>query len=498
MRKRMIAFAFTLCSCILLCACGGAANQENTETKSADAEVNANSDSVTKSLLKDVYIIPQTLENPDLVIVWDTSEEAWNETLERDPNAFNLVWSTKSAFEAMYGGHVTIYGVGWGDMMNKALEMAANGEPCDLVQANDQNFPRYARKNAVQDISKYIDLNDDFWYKNVTDAYTFAGIPYVVGAEATPVVISFNKTLFEEKGVKTPREYFNEGNWTWDTFREVGIKMTEDTDHDGTTDIYGFGWWDSFWVQFLNSNNATTLSYLDDGSVQGNFFSDAAKEGFDFLKKAYLEDKFIVPPENGDFFQAYKEGKLAMTCEYGFTAKTGFDCDYEIDWAPLPTGPSGSKYDSGGSLQGFAIPANSANPEGAAAFIRMAYELLTDYNLRQRIEKFGLEDVELMNQLAKHIHFSPIGVDNYWDAQWQIYHGISTGLPMEEFTNNANDFFKNDRDNMLAEGNPTEEDVEEEAENITEETVENISDENITEDNSSEEAEKTSDSTATN
>lgn len=443
MKRKKRAIAFILCFSMILIACGCTrADQGNEENAFTNTEVKADVGDAVKSISEDVYIIPQTLENPDLVIVWDTSEEAWNETLENDPNAFNLVWTTKSAFEDMYGGHVTVYGVGWGDMMDKALEMAANGEACDLVQANDQNFPKYARENAVLDISQYIDLNDDFWYPNVTEAFTFAGVPYVVGAEATPVVISFNKTLFEEKGVKTPREYFNEGNWTWDTFREVGMKMTEDTDHDGVTDIYGFGWWDSFWVQFLNTNNNTTLKYLDDGSVQGNFFSDAAKEGFEFLQKAYLVDKFIFPPEDGDFFQKYREGKLAMTCEYGFTAKVGFECDYEIDWAPLPTGPSGSTYDSGGSLQGFAIPTNSANPEGAAAFIRMAYELMTDYNQRQRIEKFGLEDVELMNQLAKHIHFSPIGVDNYWDAQWQIYHGISTGQAMEEYTNKANEFFK--------------------------------------------------------
>ncbi len=436
--------AYTVIFSMILSACASGNDKKNNGADVKQTKVENYYENASKSISKDVYIVPQKLDNPDLVIVWDTSEEAWKETIEKDPNAFNLVWTTKDAFEKMYGGHVTVYGVGWGEMMNTALEMVEKGEACDLVQANDQNFPNYSRKNAVVDISQYINLDDDFWYDNVTEAFTFGGVPYVVGAEATPVVISFNKTLFEEKGIKNPREYFEEGTWTWDTFREVCMSMTEDTDHDGENDLYGFGWWDSFWVMFLNTNAITTLNYIEDGSVESNFFTDQASETFQFLQKAYVEDKFIMPPEKGDFVQAYKDGKIAMTCEYGFTAKVGFDCDFEIDWAPLPTGPSGTRYDSGGSLQGFAIPTTTANPEGAAAFIRMAYELVTDYNQRQRIEKFGLEEVELMNQLARHIHFSPIGVDHYWDAQWQIYHGISTGMPIKEFTTIADDFFKED------------------------------------------------------
>lgn len=440
MKRKALALLYALTVSMLLSACSGSATH-NSAISNEDIEVFDTLEAM-KRISDDVYIVPQSLDNPDLVIVWDISEEEWNSMKEADPDAFNLVYTTKEAFEALYGGTVTVYGVGWGEMMNKTLEMVSNGEPCDLVQAHDQNFPKYASENAVMDISQYIDLEDDFWYDNVTEAFTFGGTHYVAGAEATPVCISYNKTLFEEKGIKTPKEYFDEDNWTWDTFKEVCMEMTDDTDHDGENDVYGFGWWDSFWVMFNNTNGINTLNYLEDGSVQGNFFNDEAKESFEFLQNAYTKDKFIFPPEKGDFVNAYKEGKIAMTCEYGFTAKVGFPCDYEIDWAPLPKGPSGAKYDCGGGLQGFAIPVTSTNPEGAAAFVRIAYELMIDYNQRQRIERYGLEDVELMNQLAKHVHFNPIGVDKYWDAQWTIYHGISTGIAIDEFTKDADNFFK--------------------------------------------------------
>lgn len=49
----------------------------------------------------------------------------------------------------------------------------------------------------------------------------------------------YNVDMFKDYGVKTPKEYFLEGNWNWDTFFEVMQKMTKDADGDGTMDTYG-------------------------------------------------------------------------------------------------------------------------------------------------------------------------------------------------------------------------------------------------------------------
>ena len=49
----------------------------------------------------------------------------------------------------------------------------------------------------------------------------------------------YNVDMFNDYGVKTPKEYFLEGNWTWDTFKEVMVQMTKDTNGDGKIDTYG-------------------------------------------------------------------------------------------------------------------------------------------------------------------------------------------------------------------------------------------------------------------
>ena len=451
MRKKILAFA--LAGAMGLAACGGSPSDEKgtptpiksdeqpdkkEEEKDDESEKKEESDGEKKE--EEIKgSLPDSLANANLTIVWDMTEEAWKAAKEEDPDAFNLVWTTKEEFEKKYGGKVEIIGVGWGDQASTVISMVNAGEVCDLAQAHDQNFPIYGAKNIVQDISQYIDLNDGFWYDSVTKAFTYNGKPYAAGADAAPVVISYNKTLFEQNGIKTPMEYFNEGNWNWDTFRQVALDMTGDTDGDGNPDVFGFGWWDSFYVQMLNANGTVSINYDDPNGVSSNYLSPQATEAFTFLQNGYITDKFMERPDGDKFISNFKSGKLAMTCEYSFAAITAYPCDYEIEWAPLPTGPSGEKYECGGSLSGFAIPVTSQNPEGAAVFARMAYELLKEHNTTKQIATYGQEEFDLMQTLAEHINFAPIGIEKYWDANWTIFSGMIEGTPVSTFATNADE-----------------------------------------------------------
>jgi len=51
----------------------------------------------------------------------------------------------------------------------------------------------------------------------------------------------YNKTLFEQYGVKSPKEYYMENNWNWDTMEKCFNEITKDLDGDGKMDIYGSG-----------------------------------------------------------------------------------------------------------------------------------------------------------------------------------------------------------------------------------------------------------------
>ena len=80
----------------------------------------------------------------------------------------------------------------------------------------------------------------------------------------------YNKTAFEQAGVKSPGEYFMEDNWTWDTFEKAGQEITQDLDGDGTIDIYGSGTY--FWLipvpMYRRMNDDGTLTSLVRNSEQ--------------------------------------------------------------------------------------------------------------------------------------------------------------------------------------------------------------------------------------
>ncbi len=51
-------------------------------------------------------------------------------------------------------------------------------------------------------------------------------------------------SLFEEEGLKTPLEYYKEGNWTWEVMVDLAQKLTKDKDGgDGEIDQYGLSSW---------------------------------------------------------------------------------------------------------------------------------------------------------------------------------------------------------------------------------------------------------------
>jgi len=52
-------------------------------------------------------------------------------------------------------------------------------------------------------------------------------------------MLYYNVDMFTEYGVKTPKEHFLEGTWTWDTFLETMVAMTKDTNGDSKIDTYG-------------------------------------------------------------------------------------------------------------------------------------------------------------------------------------------------------------------------------------------------------------------
>ncbi|OEF99165.1 hypothetical protein BHF71_09790 [Vulcanibacillus modesticaldus] len=129
------------------------------------------------------------------------------------------------------------------DYYTKLQTMIAGNDAPDLMWLSQEYIPAYAELGAIEDITTYakndssIDLND-FYVPTLATAKwkdKLYGFPWI----AQPVIMYYNKDLFDEAGLDYPEDI------TWDEFIEMGKKLTKDTDGDGKIDQYGFivnGW----------------------------------------------------------------------------------------------------------------------------------------------------------------------------------------------------------------------------------------------------------------
>ena len=132
------------------------------------------------AMLLSLLAVPAMAEDT-INIIWYNTEDTYKNNVAANPDAFDPVWSVIPEFEAATGVKVNVIAVEWGDMINTAATRVGNGEPLDLVQANDQSFPVYPARKIVQPIAQYLDLSKDCFYDSVTNAFTFGGQAYAAG-----------------------------------------------------------------------------------------------------------------------------------------------------------------------------------------------------------------------------------------------------------------------------------------------------------------------------
>lgn len=370
----------------------------------------------------------------DLTIIWHTSKEAFEESKASNPDAFDSVWSIIPEYEAQFGGTVNVIVVPWGDMKPTLISMVTNGETVDIVEANDNTFPIYAAKGLVKPLDELVAMNNPEFIKSVSDSFSFGGHPYAVGAVVLTAQVYYNKDLFDAYGVKTPDEYYAEDNWTWDTFREVGMEFVADTDEDGVVDQFGYSWWDQLYKLLVGSTGMPVFTFGADG-IEPNYTKNEAIEAIQFWQDAMLKDGFIAEINNWDAL--WRGGKLAMTTEWVLTAFQDVTFNYGV--VPFPRSPKVSESYADSLMTGWSVPITSENPEGAANFIYMATKARSENDHKENLKLWSEEKVEKHEETLQYAFFAPIGFEKFWDANSAIFTGVSEGTPISTVVQNAAD-----------------------------------------------------------
>lgn len=231
-----------------------------------------------------------------------------------------------------------------GDFRKRLAADFAAGTPPDLFLINYRNLGRFAASGAVEPLTDYLAnsqlIKTDDYYPQALAAFQWNGEQICMPQNISSPVIYYNKTLFDAAGLTYPTDA-----WTWDGFLETAKMMTQDSDNDGATDIYGFGI-DPTLVR------ATPFVWMNGGDLVDDPIAPtrltldmpASKEALQWFMALQLTHQVTpdaVAEEAESSLSRFINGRLAMFMDSRravpeFRAITSFDWDV----AALPVGKS--------------------------------------------------------------------------------------------------------------------------------------------------------------
>lgn len=160
---------------------------------------------------------------------------------------------------------------GAGIYREKVLTSIAAGAPPGVFLLDGIDAPAFIESGVLLDLAPYLPrvaVDIDAFHPRLTELFAPAGRVWGIPKGFTPMVIYYNRTVFDEAGVPYPA-----ADWTWEQFRATARALTRDTDGDGSVDVWGFGWPREFfylqgWLwagggELLSPDGTRASGYLD-------------------------------------------------------------------------------------------------------------------------------------------------------------------------------------------------------------------------------------------
>lgn len=277
--RKLVSLLLVGCMTLGLVACGDTSVKESEESKSS---VPTSSSEVSGSVEEEVVKNPY--EGTSIEVWGVLPEEVTAEVMSA--SWWNLTVAAMDEWAALNG--VTME---WKGAWNQNAFMAAvaGGEKPDMIFSYAL-FPNTVNYGFSQPLS------DEAYEKlaavcgeQFLDALVSKGECYGVNLPANGTYVTYyNKTMFDNYGVKTPKEYFMEGNWTWETFEQCMTEVTKDLDGDGVNDTYGMA---SNWFDRLAGVAAAEGS---DGKLTSNMDTEKFRDYAEIFYKGVNETGSIV------------------------------------------------------------------------------------------------------------------------------------------------------------------------------------------------------------
>ena len=280
----------------------------------------------------------------------------------------------------------------------KIMAMLAAKTAPDIINLP---FGEFASKGMLDDVLLPIDefmardkdLNLDDLFPGILAMGRWKGKQYSIPHALGPQVLFYNVRHFKEAGLDTPNEYYERGEWNWETFLKCCKKLVR-RDRNGNVIRWAFVRYTPIWTYIsLNGgkpfNEDYTECYFDDPRVY---------EAVQRVADLTLVHKVSPPPaieKQIGKWQAFARGDVSMFISGPWQVSRLKNMKDKYDIAPPPMAPGGRTITLAGRIGG--IWRGTKVPEAAYKWI----SYLATPDARKIWSKLGF-DIPALKSLAAH------------------------------------------------------------------------------------------------
>ena len=256
----------------------------------------------------------------------------------------------------------------WSDHNQVVPTWAAADTLPDIIYVHGSRAFPWAFEGITVSMQSHIDADPGFNVAGVWEEalrlYRFEGEQHGIPYDHGPIILGYNKDIFDAAGVAYPSE-----DWTIEDLVETSIALTNT---EGDVPVWG---WRGDMPNFGNGTNRNMLNtyganlYNDEETAIELDTPEARVAVQIWVDLIHKHGAAPTPAESEAFEQnAWIAGQCGMSLFASWSTPTQYAfANYAWDVAPWPAGPAGQSCGSFGS--GFSITKNSGNPAAAWRFL---------------------------------------------------------------------------------------------------------------------------------
>lgn len=210
------------------------------------------------------------------------------------------------------------------------------GQAPDLFYVGAEDISTLISNGTIEPLSEFLNTDashvtadefaDGLWGASQKDNEIY-GLP----VDCNPFLMYYNKGMFEEAGIKTPQEYFDEGNWNWEAMEEVTSQL-RDAGKYGFVQEGGHG-------NIINWVWANGGLFAEDDQIVADE-NDLTLEAFEFVERMVADKNFIFSgtlPEGQGMDAMFMSNQVGMVGAGRWLTPMFLETSIDFDYIPWPT-----------------------------------------------------------------------------------------------------------------------------------------------------------------